>query len=78
MKHLTHLGYSARDRQFHPRCSCGWVGKTTRWASAAMADANIHLAAVGAPKPEPVTPTWARRYLGAGRGSTKPSGGSAA
>jgi hypothetical protein len=79
MSHLIDLGYRNSDRHYHPTCTCGRTFQATRWASAALADTNVHLAAVGQqtiPRPRE---TWARRYMGARRPTfTPPSGGSAA
>jgi hypothetical protein len=63
MSHVIDLGRNGD--QWHPFCSCGWRRhEPTRWASLAQADANVHLAAVGAPKIPTQRDVWARRYLG--------------
>jgi hypothetical protein len=63
MKHESRLG--VRRDHLYPACSCGrWTGQPTRWTAQATAQFNVHLAAVNAPQPAPVTDVWARRYLG--------------
>lgn len=69
MNHNATPGYDPTDQHYHPSCPCGWTTTATRWASAALAAINIHLALVGDNDKKIPTQreTWARRYLGAGR-----------
>lgn len=66
-RHLIDVGYRHDDGLYHPSCSCGWSIPATRWGSAALDGANVHLASVGAETIPTERDTRTRRYLGAGR-----------